>query len=267
MVMEINDYMETKHTILSKKDATLLEDAIVGYGRIVTFDQLSRVFTKQYSRARAKNRISLLSKIGWLARLRKGLYVIVTDIGSLAAGDISTYTMCQALNHDSYISFENALQHHGMFDQMLSTVGAVTHKRARKYSIKGTEIKFFNIKKGLYFGFAQEKSDIGLVNIAEKEKAILDILYFRSNDYYVSLVWEKLKEHKDDIDFDLLKKHARKFNMTIVRQVGFLLDRLGINTEDLESIVKGNTGYGRMTKKSRDFNSKWRLYFDHTIIE
>ena len=259
--------METKHTILSKRDAKLLEDAIVGYGRIVTFDQLSRVFKKDYSRAEAKNRISLLSKIGWLTRLKRGLYAIVTDIGSLAAGGISIYALCQALNSDSYVSFENALQHHGMFDQMLSTVGAVTYKRARKYAVKGTLIKFFNIKKSLYFGFSQERSDIGLVNIAEKEKAILDILYFRSDEYYMSLIWEKLKEHKDDLDFDVLKKYARKFNLTVIRRVGFFLDRLGIDTGDLAGMVKGNTGYGRMTKLSRDFNAKWRLYFDRTVIE
>jgi predicted transcriptional regulator of viral defense system len=259
--------MKTKYTILSKNDAKLLEDAIVEHGRIVTFDKLSRTFKKEYSQAEAKNRISFLSKMGWLTRLRKGLYVIVTDIGSLAAGDISTYTMCQALNHESYISFENALQHHGMFDQMLSTVVAVTYRRARKYIIKGSEIKFFNIKKNLYFGFSQEKSDIGLVNIAEKEKALLDILYFRSTDYYVSLVWEKLKEHKNDLDFSLLKKYARKFNRTVIRQVGFFLDRLGIDTEDLVGEVKGRGSYGRMTKGSRDFNAKWRLYFDHTLIE
>jgi predicted transcriptional regulator of viral defense system len=259
--------MVTKNTILSKKDAILLEDAIVKYGRIITFDQLYCVFKKKYSRGETKNRVSLLSKAGWLVRLKKGLYVVITDIGSLAVNDVSLFTICQALNNDSYISFENALQHHGMFDQMLSTVGAVTYKRARNYRLKTTNIKFFKIKKDLYFGFSKEKSDFGFVSVADKEKAILDILYFRQNAYHVNLVWETLKEHKDDFDFDLLKKYAKKFNLTVLRKIGFFLDHLGVDTEVLASIVKGNTGYSKMTSQSHNFDAKWRLYFDNTIIE
>lgn len=259
--------METKNIILSRKDAKLLEGVIARYGRIVSFGKLKKVFEKGYSLAEMKNRVSLLAKLGWLVRLKKGLYVVVTDIGTLTSTDISLNTICQALNKDSYISFENALQYHGVFDQMLSAVNAVTFKRARKYKVKENEIRFFRIKKSLYFGFVQERSDIGLVNIAQKEKALLDILYFRSNAYYASLVWEKLNDHKRSIDFELLKKYAKKFNLDVVRQVGFFLDRLEVNTEDLRKLVTGRSSYSRMIKEAKDFNAKWRLYFDHRIIE
>lgn len=259
--------MATKNIILSKKDARLLEGVILRYGRIVSFEQVKNVFKEDYSLAETRNRVSLLAKLGWLARIKRGLFVVVTDIGSLASGDISFYTLSQALNKDSYISFESALQYHGMFDQMLSTVGAVTFKRARKYKIKDTDIRFFKIKKKLYFGFTKERSDIGLVSIAKKEKALLDILYFRSNQYYASLVWEKLSEYKQGIDFNLLKQYAKKFNLDVIRQTGFFLDRLGIDTSDLIKSISLKTSYSKMTKDSKDFNSKWRLYFDRNIVD
>jgi predicted transcriptional regulator of viral defense system len=259
--------MGTKNIILSRKDAVLLEAVIARYGRIVGFEQLKEVFKESYSFAEIKNRVSLLAKLGWLVRIKKGLYVVVTDIGILTTSDVSFYTICQALNKDSYISFESALQYHGMFDQMLSTVGAITFKKARKYSIKDTEIRFFKIKKELYFGFSQERSDIGLVNIARKEKALLDILYFRSNAYYVSLVWEKLKNYKRNIDFNILKQYAKKFNLSVIRQIGFFLNRLDIDAQDLREHVKGKTSYSKMTKESKDFDAEWRLYFDHSVIE
>ena len=191
----------------------------------------------------------------------------MTDLGALASGDVSYYTISKALNKDSYVSFENALQYHGMFDQMLSTVGSVTFKKARRYKIKDEEIKFFKIKKELYFGYEQVRSDIGLINIARKEKALLDILHFRSNAYYASLVWEKLKDYEKNIDFTLLIKYAKKFNVTAVRQIGFFLDRLTIDTRDLGRIIRGKSSYGRMTKDSKEFDAKWRLYFDRSIIE
>ncbi len=259
--------MVTKNIILSKKGVSLLEDVIVRYGRIVTFAKLRQVFKKEYSLAETRNRVSLLSKQGWLVRIKRGLYLVVTDIGSLSSSDISHYTIAQALNKDSYISFENALQYHGMFDQMLSTVGAVTFKRARKYKIKDSQIRFFKIKKELFFGFSKEKSDIGLVNIARKEKAILDILYFRSTSHYAGLVWEKLNDYKQKIDFNLLKKYAVKFNLDVIRQIGFFLDRLNLDTSDLEKPVKGKLSYSKMTKNSKEFSAKWRLYFEHSIIK
>lgn len=259
--------MERKNIILSRKDSRLIEDTIARYGRIVSFDQLKQVFKEEYSLAELKNRLSLLAKFGWLIRIKRGLYAVVTDIGSLSSSDISVYTICQALNKDSYISFENALQHYGLFDQMLSTVSAVTFGRARRYKVKDAEIRFFKIKKELYFGFTQERSDIGLVNIARKEKSLLDILYFRSNAYYASLVWEKLNDYKNSFDFDLFKEYAKKFNWHVIRQAGFFLDRLQVETGDLHKLIEKNTGYSRMTKESKRFDAKWRLYFDNSIVK
>ena len=255
-----------KNTILSKNDANLLEEAIVHYGRIVSFEQLKQVFRKDYSVQEIKNRVSLLAKLGWLIRIKRGLYVVITDISTLAFNDISVNTIAQTLNKDSYISFENALQYHGMFDQMLASVHAVTFKRARKYKIQNTEIRFFKIKKELYFGFSSQRSDVGLVNIASKEKTILDMLYFRSNAYNISLIWEKLSEYKKDFDFGLMRQYAKKFNLTVIRQIGFFLDRLNIDSEDLHKVIAGKNSYGKMTKECMDFDAKWRLYFDRKVI-
>ena len=62
--------MVTKNIMLSKKDAGLLEDVIVRYGRIVSFDQVKETFNKAYSTARIKARVSLLTELGWLVRLK-----------------------------------------------------------------------------------------------------------------------------------------------------------------------------------------------------
>lgn len=259
--------MVIKNTILSHKDAKLLEDVIIQYGRIVSFDQLKKVFKKEYSLAELKNRVSFLAKAGWLSRVKKGLYVVITDLGSLGTHDVSIYTLAQALNQDSYISFENALQHHGMFDQMLKTVSAITFQRARTYQVKETAIKFYRIKKKFYFGYKSERSDIGLVNMAEKEKALLDILYFRSDSYSAGLVWEKLKDHRKDFNFDLMKQYAQQLNFDVMRQIGFFLDGLGVSTEELEKHIQGKTSYSKMTSQSSAFNSKWRLYYERSIID
>ncbi len=103
------------------------------------------------------------------------------------------------------------------------------------------------------------------MQIAEKEKALLDMLYFRSTANSVNLVFEKLREHQDQIDFEKLKRYARKFGLSMVREIGFLLDSLGVQTLNLENVAKGERGYSKMTKDSQIFNAKWRLYYDHNI--
>lgn len=263
--MKGNYYMATKNTILSQKDLFLLEDTVIQIGRIATSEDLKAVFSRQYQEGEINNKISQLSKQGWLVRLKRGLYVVMTDISSLGFLDLSGFVISQVLNRNSYISFENALQHYSMFDQLLFSVEAVTYKRARKYKIQNKEHRFFRIKKELYFGFTKEVVEGKVVQIAEKEKALLDMLYFRSSANTVNLVFEKLREYQDQIDFEKLKQYVKKFGVSMVREVGFLLDQLGIQAQDLRRVAKVEEGYSKMTRNSDVFNAKWRLYYDRNL--
>jgi len=259
--------MVTKNTILSKKDAELLEDVVVRYGRTVNIDDLYKVFGKTYNVHETRKRVSFLSRTGWLQRIKKGLYTVVTDVGELNTFNLSLFSLARTLNKESYISFENALQYHGMFDQMLASVAAVTYKRARKYRLQNTEAKFYHIKKEFYFGFTREKADNAMVNIAKKEKALLDILYFSADTYHSGMVWEKLSEHRNMIDFSKLISYALKFNLKVIRQTGFFLDLLDVDTKKLHEKVKGKNSYSRMSSSASKFNAKWRLYFDSAVIK
>jgi hypothetical protein len=48
-----------------------------------------------------------------------------------------------------------------------------------------------------------------------------------------------------------------------VREIGFLLDQLQVETDDLYTVVhtKGSS-YSKMSKDADTFNAKWRLYYD-----
>lgn len=260
--------MDTKNTLLSTTDLTVLEKMILEQGKIVSFDALEQAFYQTGSIttvAGVKKRISLLVKVGWLIRLKRGLYLVITDISTLGYADVTDYAIAQAFNKDSYISFENALQYYGMFDQMLSNVESVTNKVARKYRVQEKEFVFSQIKQKLYFGFTIVEAQGRNVLMAEKEKALLDMLYFRSSSYNVDLVLEKLKEYRGEIDFKKLKRYAKEFGLTIIRKVGFLLDLIQVDTKDLYSVEKKIGGYSKMTVSSSQFNARWRLYYDSNI--
>ncbi len=261
--------MATKNTILSKRDSRLLEQAVLAYGQVATTDQLGKVFEQVYARKSDRiRRISFLAKAGWLVRIKKGLYLVVTDLSALAAGNASSFVISNALNSKSYVSFANALNWYGMFDQLTKSVDAVTSARARNYRFQNTEFRFFRVKEELFFGFAEVRADGKIVNLAEKEKIILDYLSLRRNAATISLVFEKLKEHKGVFDFSKMIGYAKAYNLTSQRNLGFLLDAVGVSTDVLHEIArKKMTGFSKMYRNAKTFNAKWRLYYDPGVIK
>ena len=92
------------------------------------------------------------------------------------------------------------------------------------------------------------------------------MLYFRSDTLNVSMVLEKLQDYKQDIDFRKLKLYAIRYSLSMVREIGFLLDRIEVETDDLYKTtnIKGNS-YSKMTSTADAFNAKWRIYYDSQL--
>ncbi len=256
--------MALKNTILSKSDSRLLEEVVLAYGQVADSRQLHKIFEQVYSReSDRKKRISFLTKAGWLVRIKRGLYLVVTDLSSLAAGNVSNLVISNALNGKSYVSFANALNWHGMFDQLTKSVDAVTTARARSYRFQNTEFRFFRVEERLFFGFSKERANGKSVNVAEKEKVILDYLSLRRNATSLSLVFEKLREHKNGFDFSKMMNYAKTYTLTIQRNLGFILDTIGVSSDALFAIAsKKKSGFSKMHAKAKVFNAKWRLYYD-----
>jgi predicted transcriptional regulator of viral defense system len=259
--------MVMKSTILSQKDLEILEEIIISAGMVADSANIMSIIRKKYSISGAKNKMGNLISSGWLVKLKRGKYQVVADISGLSVGDLSLLEQAANLNSESYVSFESALQHHAMFDQMLAGVYSVTYKRARNYEVNNKHIWFSKIKKELYFGFEKLEKNRYSVKVAHAEKAILDIMHFKNNSYYVSLIWEIMKEHKKNIDFIRFTDYAGRFGIDIIRQAGFVMEKIGLNADKLLEKSKTHKGSSRMTKDSKDFNARWRLYYDAKVVD
>lgn len=255
--------MKSKYTILNKKELDLLEALVMRNGKIVTFEQIHDAIDNQNSREITRKRVADMCKAGWLIRLKKGLYLVVTDISTLGFSDVSDIVIAQSLIPESYISFESALQHHNLFDQMLSRIESVTKEKTRTYKINERDYSFYSIKEELFFGFTQETMNNFSVNIACGEKAILDMIYFRTSVYNINFILDLMNEYQNEIDFKKLQEYSVKYSLGMIRKVGFLLDHIGIDTSELyaNKQIRKNT-FTRLTPTSTQFNAKWRLYYD-----
>jgi len=256
-----------RNTILSEKDAKIIEKIILQFGRIVPIDNLMKVFMEEYSEASAHNRIHILYKFGWFLRIKKGLYLIIENLTSRSVNNISLFLIARALNKESYISLHSALNYYQMFDQYSKTIIAVNYDISRKYKFENHEIRFIKIVKKFYFGFEQIRLDGKLIKMATKEKALIDYLYFNKSFYSANLVFEKIKNYKNEIDFIKLQDFALKYGVSIQRKIGFLLDQIKVDSNKLSKNIKQKKGFSKFTKESKIFNAKWRLYYDDRIIK
>lgn len=255
-----------KTTILTEKDTKLIERTILKYGRIVAVEDLMAIFRAEYSELAAHNRIQKLTKAGWLKRIKRGLYIVIENLSSRFQNDNSLLLISNALNQNSYVSLSYALNYYHMYDQYSKTVVAVTTTNSGKYKFDDYVLKFTKVKENMFFGFSQKIEAGKFVNIADAEKALIDYLYLDKSFTSASIVFEKLRDYQQSLDFNKLQSYAKKSDITIKRKIGFLLDQLNVDTQKLHQSLVNNKGSSRFTQESKIFNAKWRIYYDIRII-
>ncbi|MFA6475457.1 MAG: type IV toxin-antitoxin system AbiEi family antitoxin domain-containing protein [Patescibacteria group bacterium] len=253
--------MTIRNTILSQKDHYLLENLLAKHGDVVQFEQIVQE-AKHYTsnRQSVRNWVNKLTQTGWLVRLQRGTYVI-SSMESLGAITLASPTVAQIIVPQSYVSFEAALQHHGMFDQMLKIIRSVSLKKETVKVIQDIQYHFVYTTQEQYYGFIEEKLDNRIVKIATAEKALLDLLHFHRSLYAVDIVQEKFREYKSDIDLQRLIELLRRQTVTVQRIVGFVLDQIQYDTSQLYILIQTDRSVSKMTTDSTKFSAKWRLYY------
>ncbi|MFA5995589.1 MAG: type IV toxin-antitoxin system AbiEi family antitoxin domain-containing protein [Patescibacteria group bacterium] len=253
--------MTIKNTILSQKDHYLLENLLAKHGDVVQFKQIVQI-ANHYTNNRQsiRNWVNKLTTIGWLVRLQRGTYVI-SSMESLGAVTLSSCTVAQIIVPQSYVSFEAALQYHGMFDQMLKIIQSVSLKKETEKTVQDIQYRFVHTIQEQFYGFIEEKLDNRLVKIATAEKALLDLLHFHRSLYTIDIVQEKCREYYSDINFQRLIELLHGQTVTVQRMIGFVLDQIQYDTSQLHALVQNDRSVSKMTNDSNVFSAKWRLYY------
>src|SRR5271157_760182 len=246
-------------TILSVKQSELLENLIVKYGQIVTFNQIFQEAEGLWDYKQTKNLVTKLVKDGWLIRIKRGLYAI-SDLSSRGFLSQSPYVIANLLVADSYVSFEAALQEYGMFDQLTGKTISVSLIQRKPVQLGGMEYGFVKTKPEYYFGWQEVPVGTQNARIATPEKALIDMVNFHKSQYSIDLVIEKLLDYKTDLDLTRLTEYLRRFPITTIKTFGVILDLLGMDSERLHGLVKP-VGTNWMLPGDTKFNAKWRLYY------
>ena len=249
-------------TVLNKTQRTFLEDIIAQFGNVVSYEQIVPYIPYQDDVAKRRF-VSQLSRAGWLVRIKKGLYQVAADIGSLGTLTISRYAIAQHLLPGSYVSFEAALQFHGLHDQLLQTTTSIGLQQRASVTLEGYTYRFVKTTEQYFFGFEEHMFDGQTAQIARVEKALIDMVQFHRSTYSADRVLEILSESHDDVDQKRLTDYLLRSNLTTQRVFGLLFDHLNLSyNKELEDSARSSSAVSRAEPQGQEYNAKWRLYYD-----
>lgn len=254
-----------KRTVLTQTQLTVLEQLLAEVGLIVSFDQIIR-FLPQKTLAAQRQFVHRLAQAGWLVRIKKGLYQIA-DLGSLGTLTLTRYTIAQLLVSESYVSFESALQYHGLYDQLMRGTTSVSLIQHATVERQGYAYAYVKTAPKYFYGWHEHAIDGQLIRIAAPEKALIDIIQFHRTDATTDIVREKLFDYQDTLDWPLFHTYLVRANLTTQRIFGFLLDSLDLDSSSIQELGRKSLMVSKLTPHSTAYNAKWRLYYEPSLIQ
>lgn len=250
-----------KKTTLAVKDGELLEMLIAKYGKVATSSQIEAEAKGIWDYQQTQNRIQQLVKNGWLIRIKRGLYAI-NDLSSRGFLSVSPYVVAGLLVEESYVSFEAALNYRGLFDQFTQQFSSVSLKQYKATDLETIHYRFIKTQEKLFTGWESVEIDHMTAKIAHAEKALVDLIHFRTGKYVVDLVFEKIQSYEKDLDFEKLFHYAGLASQKTVKVFGLMFDWAGWDSQKLFQLLGSHRSTHRMSSNGNSFNGKWRIYYD-----
>ena len=135
---------------------------------LFTLADFSRLFGLE-NRQTLYKKIQRLEKAGIIQKLVKGKYYYCFNSGL-------AFRTANFLYSPSYISLESALSFYGIITGFAYQITSITTQKSKLVTADNREFQYSQIADKLFWGY-ETKGDF---LIAEKEKALLDYLYFGS---------------------------------------------------------------------------------------
>ena len=160
-------------------------------------------------------------KKGYIKKLRNTWYCFTEFLSQPGASML----IANAIYAPSYISHQQALMYYGMIPEFIVDSTSVTTRKTAGFTVEGRTYKYYNIKKELFFGYGYIGFKINgkkrNVLIADREKALLDLLYHYSF-YRNQSDLEQLRLNETVLENDLnegrLQSYLDYFNSKILNR-------------------------------------------------
>ncbi|MCP5048273.1 MAG: hypothetical protein GY940_13970 [bacterium] len=179
----------------------------------------------------AKNQVELQlsrwTKQGKIHRLKRGYYVLGDDYRRTT---IFEPYLAAILKSPSYISLEKALEMHHLIPDVVYTYTSVTTKRRpAEFVNRAGRFKYISIKKDYFWGYRPMtgiEGSRGTGYLAEAEKALLDLFYYRQKRSDEAFIDSLRLQNTGQLETEKLIRYADKMGVPFVSEAAELLLRM-----------------------------------------
>ena len=165
------------------------------------------VYAGQLNPATLQAQLSRWVKAGRLIKLARGKYTLAPPYRRV---DLPLEHVANRLVYPSYVSMERALAWYDLIPEAVAIVTSVTTARPLVLENALGTFRYRHILRGLFWGFEAERLEGQECVIALPEKAILDLLYFRSGVATAKEIHEMRFQNLDRLDEKRLLAFARR---------------------------------------------------------
>ncbi len=162
-----------------------------------------------------KVQISRWEKAGKLIQLKRGIYILAEPYRGI---EIFEPAVASLLKRPSYISLEKALEFHNLIPEAVNVYTAVTTKRQGRFNTPVGIFDYRHIQQSLFWGYHSLEVRKQTAFMAEPEKSILDLIYFRHVDVSMDYLAELRLQNVEKINLRKLSEYARRFGKPRMEQ-------------------------------------------------
>lgn len=188
---------------------------------------------------RARRLLRYLAERGWLARVRRGLYVPVPlEARRPGQWQEDPWVVAARTFSPGYIGGWSACEHWGLTDQLFREIVVFTARRVRhrRVDIQGTPMRAKVVSQAKLFGTRQVWRRQVAVQVSDPSRTVVDILDDPEIGAGIRHVADVVREyftseHRDDRR--LIDYIRRVGNRTVFKRLGLLIEMLGIDAPDL----------------------------------
>lgn len=207
-----------------------------------------------------KKLLSRFENKGLVQRIEKGKYIILPLGAEKGHYTLHEFVIASLLVNPYCISYWSALHFYGFTEQIPNVVFVQTtaYKKVQEKEVLGIRYKFVKVKKEKFFAVEDIWIENSKVNIAEREKTIVDCL---DKPQYCGGIIEVAKALKHGTyEKRKLTRFAKQIgNSGVIRRLGFLSEYVGRPVK-LPVIKARNYLYLDPTMPHKgEKNARWRL--------
>ncbi len=252
----------------SSKSRERLSKLLREGGEVLTVDNAARIL--RLDNEDAAKALARWRNQGWLARIRRGVYVAVPlEAKSTAQALEDAWVLVPELFGPAYVGGWSAAEHWDLTEQIFRDVFVVTERSVtrRNQTIHNVPFVVTHAPTALHFGtkpvWIKEKK----ILVSDPTKTIVDMLSAPWTGGGVEHVADCLRQYLRSRDFDaarLIEYASRVNNGAVFKRLGFLASQLLGNDHALVHACEGHLSKGKAqldpALKGDRLITRWRLF-------